>query len=520
MRNIVKYVGLGILKMIKVITMNKALLSACMLLFAPFLKAERPNILLIVSDDLNANIGPYMGIAQHTPNLDRLAQDGVVFTRAYSQYPVCGPSRASFMSGLYPETCGVVRNSTRLGSYKVETPALSDHPSMAGFFRERGYFTARVSKIFHMGVPGDIENGTAGSDEPESWDYAYNVLAPETLSQGELVLLSPKHLQYGGNFSMMAIPDELDFTQADYLATSQAIAIMENRVGKIPEGATNRLRQKKDDPFFLAVGFVRPHVPFVAPERSFAPYPPQEMGIPEVVVGENVPDQALARQNDRIFGMNELQKQQTISAYMASVRFMDEQVGRLLDAIDQLGIREETIVIFLSDHGYNLGEHDCWSKISLWEGSIRAPLIISAPGADYEENHHTESAAIVELIDLYPTIAELLGMHEELPAILQGQSLVPQIKDSSKPTDKNYAYSITNHGNDGSIRTERWRYTRWSASTEPGYEELYDHENDPEEHVNLADDPDKTSILLEMRKKYDAVHKKANGGLSDYIKNQ
>ena len=482
-------------------------------ILSPFIKAQRPNILLIVSDDLNTKIGPYMDIDNHTPHLNRLAGEGVVFSRAYSQYPICGPSRASFMSGLYPETNGVLGNSSVLGSYRAITPVLSDHPSMAGFFRERGYYTARVSKIYHMGVPGGIERGDAGGDDPDSWDYAYNVLAPETLSQGKLELLSPKNLHYGSNFSKMIIPDELDFTQADYLAASQAIAILENRTGKVPEHGTNLQRIKKDDPFFLAVGFVRPHVPFIAPERNYEPYPLDEVALPPVVVGDNVPQQALFRQNDRIFGMDEIQKRKTIRSYMASVRFMDEQVGRLLDALDDLGIRDETIVIFLSDHGYNLGEHDCWSKVSLWEGSVRAPLIISVPGKDYSNNYGTTNSSIVEFIDLYPTIAELCGLRSEIPEILQGNSLVDYIRDSELSNPEGYAYTITNQGRAGTIRTDRWRYTRWSEDVESGNEELYDHYNDPEEHVNLADDPERFGVMEDMRRKYEMVRDKARTGL-------
>lgn len=476
-------------------------------------ESQRPNILLIVSDDLNTRIGPYMDINNHTPNLDRLAIEGVVFSRAYSQYPICGPSRASFMSGLYPETNGVLGNSSVLGSYRAINPALSDHPSMAGFFRERGYYTARVSKIYHMGVPGGIERGDAGGDDPDSWDYAYNVLAPETLSQGKLELLSPKNLHYGSNFAKMIIPDELDFTQADYLAASQAIAILENRTGKVPEHGTNLQRLKKDDPFFLAVGFVRPHVPFIAPARNFDPYPIDQVELLPVVVGDNVPEQALFRQNDKIFGMDEIQKRKTIRSYMASVRFMDEQVGRLLDALDDLGIREETIVIFLSDHGYNLGEHDAWSKVSLWEGSVRAPLIISAPGKEYSNNHGTTSSSIVEFIDLYPTLADLCGLSSEVPGILQGNSLKAFIQDSELNRSDSYAYSITNGGRAGTIRTERWRYSRWGENVEQLNEELYDHENDPEEHVNLADDPHQFNVLEEMRKKYEIVRDMARRGL-------
>src|SRR5690625_5045994 len=178
---------------------------------------HQKNILFIVADDLNTQIGPYMNINEHTPHLDRLASEGVRFSRMYSQYAICGPSRASFMSGLYPETNGVLANNDQPGSYRKETEALSDHPSMAGFFREHGYFTARVSKIFHMGVPGGIERGDPGGDDPDSWDYAYNVMGPETLSPGPLELLSPKNHHYGGNFSRMIIPDSLQYSQTDYL---------------------------------------------------------------------------------------------------------------------------------------------------------------------------------------------------------------------------------------------------------------------------------------------------------------
>ncbi|HSI78886.1 MAG TPA: sulfatase-like hydrolase/transferase, partial [Lunatimonas sp.] len=215
------------------------------------LTAQQPNILVIVSDDLNTKIGPYMDIDNHTPNLDRLAEEGVRFARTYSQFPLCGPSRASFMSGLYPESNGVLGNNDQPGSYRKETPALANHPSMAGFFRERGYFTARVSKIFHMGVPGGIERGEPGGDDPDSWDYAYNVMGPETMSPGNLELLSPKNLHYGSNFAQLVLADSLGGTQTDYLAASQAIGILENRAGKLPEGGTNKQRIKQEAPFFL-----------------------------------------------------------------------------------------------------------------------------------------------------------------------------------------------------------------------------------------------------------------------------
>ena len=232
---------------------------------------DRPNILFVVSDDLNTRIGPYAdpSLRLHTPHLDRLAAEGVRFTRAYAQYPVCGPSRASFMSGLYPETNGVTTNAFDTGNHRIATPSLAEHPTLAGFFRERGYYTARVSKIFHMGVPGGIERGETGSDDPDSWDYAANIMAPETLTPGVLEKLSAGD-HYGSVFARMILPDSAAFTQADVLATDQAIAILENRAGARPPNAQNRTKFKEEAPFFLAVGFVRPHLPFIAPERHFA----------------------------------------------------------------------------------------------------------------------------------------------------------------------------------------------------------------------------------------------------------
>jgi len=469
--------------------------------------AQGPNIVLIISDDLNTRIGPYMDLDKHTPSLDRLASEGIRFTRTYCQYPLCGPSRASLMSGLYPETNGILKNIDRPGSYRVENPALSDHPSLAGFFREQGYYTARVSKIYHMGVPGGIEQGAPGGDDPDSWDYAYNVLGPETNSQGKLELLSPGNLHYGSNFARMMLEDGLEVSQTDYLATSQAIAILESRAGTLPPGGSNKKKLKPGAPFFLALGLVRPHVPLIAPENCFAPYPENEVLLPVVKIGDNVPEQALRRRNGKIWKMDENQKKQTIAAYMASVRFMDQQVGRVLDALERLDLRKETIVIFISDHGYNLGEHDCWSKVSLWEGSVRVPMIISYPG--HEALHGSACETITELIDLYPTLTGLCGFSEQQPDILQGKSLAPYILESGDLEEEATAYTISFDGNGASLRTPRWRYTRWGEDASKGHEELYDHLSDPEEWINLAHRPDKEEVLTEMRRLFEIQRERA-----------
>ncbi|MCG6187368.1 sulfatase [Maribellus maritimus] len=495
----------------KINSQSRYLFLLCWFILPNFSNAQ-PNILLIFSDDLNTRIGPYMDVNKHTPNLDRLASEGVMFTRAYCQYPLCGPSRASIMSGLYPASNGVLVNDDKPGSYKKINPALKDHPSMAGFFREQGYFTARVSKIFHMGVPGGIERGEPGGDDPTSWDYAFNVMGPETLSPGKLELLSPKSLHYGGNFARMILPDSLRFYQTDYIAANQAIAILESRAKKPAEGATNKKKIKPDAPFFLSVGFVRPHVPLISTESCFAHYPDEESVLPPVVVSDDVPEQALRRQNEKIWGMNEVQKKKTISSYMASVRFMDQQVGRLLNTLDQLDLRKNTIVIFLSDHGYNLGEHDCWSKTSLWEGTVRVPLIISVP--ETEDNYRGEFQSIVELIDLYPTLVDLCGYTKEAPDILQGQSLADVIKNGEQADKKTEAFTVTDRGESGTLVFGDYRYTRWGAEVGADNEELYNHMSDPEEHKNLVNNASAKNDLETMRKRFDKAKEKSTKTLT------
>jgi len=194
---------------------------------------------------------------------------------------------------------------------------------------------------------------------------------------------------------------------------------------------------------------------------------------------------------------------------MASVRFMDRQVGRLLNTLDSLNIREETIVIFISDHGYNLGEHDCWSKMSLWEGTVRIPMIISYPGN--KKIHGTTFDSVAELIDLYPTLTELCGLSSDQPAMLQGKSLSGAVTGDTLIKDRKVAYTITDGGRAGTIRTEGWRYTRWGEDISPGNEELYDHRSDPEELENLAGARKMKKQLTVMREKFEKARENARG---------
>ena len=452
--------------------------------------SSKPNVLFIVSDDLTACLGAYGNEVCQTPNLDRLASEGVRFDRAYCQYPVCGPSRASFMSGLYPKRNGMMKNSYTLGSYRAINPALADHPSIGGFLRRNGYVSMRVSKIYHMGVPGGIEAGDPGGDDPDSWDRAFNVLAPETASPGTLELLSPSRTHYGSNFARIIVPDDQAETQADVLTASQAIAIMDSRA----QGGAHSRFIRPDDAFFLAVGFVRPHVPLIAPQSIFDMYPENESILPFVPEGDldDLPEPAAGMANIGRYELNELQQKQSIAAYYASVTFMDQQVGRLLDALDRLDLRKNTVVIFTSDHGYNLGEHTMWQKLSLFEESVRVPLIISAPG--FERSAGKSSEALVELVDLYPTIADLAGLADKVPGNLDGVSLRSALENPESLGERKAAYTVT-YRNGESIRTARYRYNRWGDAGE----ELYDHQNDPKEFTNLVGSEQYTAALNEMR---------------------
>lgn len=476
------------------------LLGLTMVGFASLLRAApaaRPNVLLMVSDDLTACLANYGNLVCRTPNLDRLAREGVRFERAYCQYPVCGPSRASFMSGLYPNTTKMLGNRKEPGAYRITNRELANHPSIGEFLRKNGYFSARVSKIYHMGIPGGIEVGEPGGDDPASWDWAYNVYGPETFSPGQLELLSPKRTHMGSNFARVIVPNEHEATQTDVLASHQAVAILENRAKSAP-----------DKPFFLAVGFVRPHVPLVAPKRLFDLYPEGRMPLPNVPDGDldDVPKPAAAMDNMPRYGMNEEQQRQAIAGYYASVTFMDEQVGRLLAALDRLDQRRNTIVIFTSDHGYNLGEHHCWQKLSLFEESIRVPLLISAPG--FQRSAGQTATGLVELLDLYPTIADLIGLKGEAPRILQGTSLRPLLENPGRSDwPKQVAYTVT-HQQGESVRTQRWSYHKWGDAGE----ELYDHQTDPQEYTNLAGKAEHAKTLDEMRTTLLTARKRSMSG--------
>lgn len=470
--------------------------------FALARAADKPNILFIIADDLSAEaIASYGNEVCKTPNLDRLASEGVLFDRAYCQYPVCGASRASFMSGLYPETTGMLGNNYTPGSYRAFNEKYAEHPSIGGFLRRNGYVSARVSKIYHMGVPGGIEAGEPGGDDPDSWDLAFNVWAPETGSVGKFFNYSPARSHWGSAFVAIEVPDGASATQADEMTVTQAISILETRT--FHRNETNRM--KPGQPLFLGVGLVRPHVPLVAPERYFRMYDKGNVKLPYVPENDFAdvpkPNQNKSNEGKGGYNMTPEQAQLSLEAYYASVTYMDDQLGRLLDALDRMGIADDTIVVFISDHGWLLGEHNSWQKPSMFEPACRVPLIVRAPG--YEKSAGKTSSQLVELIDLYPTFADLVGLGDKTPAALQGHSIAPLLEDPDREDwVRPAAYSVmgNNKALQRTTRSENYRYSLYSTDEE----ELYDHSKDPDEFTNQASNPEYASIKKRLRAQLEA----------------
>lgn len=439
--------------------------------------SERPNVLFIIADDLTSTaVSCYGKVVGTTPNIDELASESVRFTRAYCQYPVCGPSRASFLSGYYPNattTYGYVSGRENIGPDRKTWPQL---------FKENGYYTARVSKIFHMGVPIDIEKGSNGTDDAASWTERFNSQGPEWKApgDGELVQGNPDgDLPIkGGNVMTIVKADGNDLIHSD---------------GKTAQKAVELLQKHKDNPFFLAVGFVRPHVPFVAPKTYFGPYPFEQMQLPPKLSWDwdDIPERGINYVTSRNGQMSIEQQQKALAGYYASVAYMDAQVGKVLDALKREGLEDNTIVIFTSDHGFHLDEHDFWMKVSLHEESAKVPLLIKVPGKKPTVCH-----SFAELIDLYPTVAELAGL--PYSEHLQGKSLVKTL-DNPSYSVRDTAFSVSQGGKTFLLRTDQWAYIQYDEDAGSGME-LFDMRNDSLQFTNLAHDPKFIEVVERFQK--------------------
>jgi iduronate 2-sulfatase len=436
--------------------------------------AGRPNVLLIMADDLNTDFGTYGHPLVKTPNLDRLAARGVRFGRAYNQFPLCSPSRVSLLTGLRPDTTRVFDLQT---DFRTILPDAVTLPQM---FKRNGYHVARVGKIYHYGNPGQI--GTSGLDDPPSWDTAINPRGIDKDEETQLTNLTPKRgLGSALAFYASPAPDEA------------------HTDGKVAAETIGLLEKFRDRPFFIGAGFYRPHCPFIAPRKYFDLYPIERIAAPAFSPAQltHVPPAALFTTPPH-WGVDEQGQRDAIRAYYASVSFLDANVGRLLDALERLRLADNTVVIFVSDHGYHLGERGQWMKQTLFERSARVPLILAGAGVAAKGQVVDR---VVELIDLYPTLADLARLSP--PPNVQGRSLSPLLKNPRAAWDHPALTQVrrgpaANPVFGYSIRTETWRYTEWDRGKQGM--ELYHEADDPHELHNLAADPKHQATLAEMQR--------------------
>ena len=425
-----------------------SLLRLCLLLFAlpAAVWAERPNVLFIAVDDLNDWVGCLGGHPQtHTPNIDRLAARGTLFTNAHCQGTMCNPSRISLLWGRRPSSTGFYDNHYHVSK---EPEFLKSHVSLPKHFAASGYKTLTAGKVFHGGAPKQSQ-----------------VVGPR-LGQWQKGLDQKVHEKPKGWHRTW------DFGPQDYEETKFTDHVTATWVAE-------QLRAKHKQPFFLSFGFYRPHVPFFPPRRVYDSF--EDVQLPSVDANDwnDIPDAArgVTLSNPKIpthdWMRDDGRWQQAVHAYLACVRWTDEQLGRVLDALDQGAHAKNTIVVLFSDHGYHLGEKQRWSKFSLWERTTRVPLIISVPGGLKAKTNQP-----VELLSLYPTLIDLCG----LPANpkLEGVSLRSLLEDPK--ADWNHVAISTLGQNNHAVRDGRWRYIRYAD----GSEELYDHQGDPNEWNNLA----------------------------------
>lgn len=420
------------------------------------------NVLFMVADDLNTDMGSY-GAPVETPHLDRLAERGVRFERAYCQYPLCSPSRASFLTGRRPDRTGVLTNPRRNQLSPHFRERIPDTVTLPQLFKEHGWYSARVGKLYHYGVPLHI--GTASLDDYVSWDLTINPRGRDRDRLDQVFSLIPG--RFGGTLSWLADDGE-DAEQTDGIGALEAVRLLER--------FKNEAR-----PFFLAVGFYRPHTPYVAPREYFDRYPLDGIELPVLSADDKArrPEAAYAGAKKEQDAMTDARRREAIQAYHASITFMDAQAGVVLDALERLGLSEQTVVVFTSDHGYHLGDHGLWMKMSLFERSARVPLIITSPGA---KANGQAARGLAELVDLYPTLADLSGL--QAPDYLDGVSLRPMLDDANE-TVREAAFTQARDGY--AVRSDRWRYIEWSEGAKGA--QLYDMERDPNETNNLVEDP-------------------------------
>ena len=455
-------------------------------------ETKHKNVLFIVCDDLNTHVSTSGYKPILTPNLSQLAKESITFNRAFCQYPVCGPSRASFLSGLYPQSTGVLNNTFDIRKTRPGTV------SMPQFFKENGYWTAGVGKVFH----------NTKSDHGEiAWNESLR------FENDELAVVREARLKFEAKHGSVEknpnrkIWKDLKRQVSGHLDAQtppgrgrSGLTDEQHKDGKNARQVVKWLDNKSygDKPFFIALGLQKPHVPFLAPDKYFDLYPLNKITYQNdrPNLWDNLPSSALSKRYEA-FGFelgkeNHPLRREYMQAYHACVSFIDTQLGLVLSSLKKNKLWEDTIIVFTSDHGYHLGDHFIWGKVTLFDIGAKVPFIVRAPGIS---KGGTKSDAMVELIDVYPTLADLADLKS--PSHLQGVSLRPLLGNPDRLGKKKYAYSVVTRGPKlgYALRNQNWRYGKW-----PDGEELYNLRNDPQEKKNLAQKEHTKERLEEFRK--------------------
>ncbi len=463
----------------------------------PAAAAPPPNVLMIIVDDMNDWVGCLGGHPHaRTPHIDRLARRGLLCTNAHVAAPVCNPSRVATLTGLRPSSTGIYGNETQWPEALPEVPTIPRH------FKANDYHVIGGGKVNHH-MPGFNRR----SDWHDYFDQVFDSHYQDQLARG----LDVKNFTWPAGFPLNRLEAVRAFSKPpqnpsefDWGAWDKQDAEMGD--GQMVAWAAQHLAQPPQQPFFLAAGIYRPHLPFYAPKKYFDLYPQDQIILPPIKDDDcdDLPEagkqMAANRRGDYELVIAENRHRELVQAYLASITFADALIGRLLDALDASPAAQNTIIVLWSDHGWHLGEKQHLHKFTLWERSTRIPMILAAPGVT---RPGTRTSKPVSTLDLFPTLNELCA----LPALatLEGRSLVPLLKN---PVLEWSLPALTTHGpGNHALRSERWRYIRYAD----GGEELYDHETDPNEWHNLATKPEFAPVIAELAQSLPAQNAPARG---------
>jgi iduronate 2-sulfatase len=424
--------------------------------------ASDKNVVFIIADDLTKTLGCYGHTVVKTPNVDKLARMGIQFDNAYCNYAVCNPSRSSFLTGMYPETTGILDNRRALQS------VIGDWVSLPALFQKNGFYTMSLGKIFH--------SEEEKHNDWKAWDEIYSFETTELGKKGERRNMTNGELKW------------CEWTAAEGNDEDQ-------RDGQTAKKAVEFIKSKKEKPFFLAVGLHKPHDPFVAPKKYFDMYPLKDCDPPDLPENWEPPyKHTLPKQTVQFNQFDDRDKREFLRSYYACTSFMDAQIGKIIVALEESGQMDNTLIFFFGDHGYHLGEHNWWNKVTIFEKGTSAPFIVAGKQFPHQG---VRSKAMFEFVDIYPTLAELMEL-KNTPDNLEGMSFATVVEEPSKEF-RSEVRAIVRRGDmlGRTVKNRKWRYTEWDNGKKG--RELYNQENDPMEYINLANDTEYSDVIKEMK---------------------